>query len=123
MPTTNRRYILGATAAALSATQFPATGAGADTESSSQGQQRSDEGHPLAFPGSNVSAPLSTGFVETFLDNGYVNMTPVIRALHECGYSGAVISDHNPHMAGGHPTAEALAVGYMRGLIRTISGV
>ena len=71
----------------------------------------------------NVSAPLPEGFVETFLDNGYVDMTQVMRTLHECGYTGAVISDHNPHMAGGHLVAEAFALGYMRGLIQTISGV
>ena len=71
----------------------------------------------------NVSAPLPDGFAETFLDNGYVNMTQVMRTLHECGYAGAIISDHNPHMVGGHQTAEAFHLGYMRGLIQTISGV
>jgi mannonate dehydratase len=71
----------------------------------------------------NVSAPLPDGFVETFLDDGYVDMTQVMRTLHECGYTGAVISDHNPHMAGGRLSAEAFALGYMRGLIQTISGI
>ena len=71
----------------------------------------------------NVSAPLPEGFVETFLDHGYVDMTQVMRTLHESGYTGAVISDHNPHMVGGRLTAEAFALGYMRGLIQTISGV
>lgn len=71
----------------------------------------------------NVSAPLPEGFVETFLDNGYVDMTEVMRSLHESGFRGAVISDHNPHMVGGRMTAEAFALGYMRGLIQTVSGV
>ena len=71
----------------------------------------------------NVSASLPEGFVETFLDDGYVDITQVMRTLHEYNYTGAVISDHNPHTVGGHLTAEAFALGYMRGLIQTISGI
>lgn len=66
----------------------------------------------------NVSAPLPTGFVETFPDDGYVDMSEVMRALVESGYTGAVISDHLPNMVGGRRSAEAFAVGYMRGLIQ-----
>jgi mannonate dehydratase len=66
----------------------------------------------------NVSAPLPEGFVETFPDDGYVDMSKVMRALHESGYTGAVISDHLPNMAGGRRSAEAFALGYMRGLIQ-----
>ncbi len=71
----------------------------------------------------NVSAPLPEGFVETFLDDGYVNMFEVMRTLHESGYTGAVISDHVPHMVGGRRSAEAFSLGYMRGLIQAVSGV
>jgi mannonate dehydratase len=70
----------------------------------------------------NVSAPLPEGFVETFPDDGYVNMHKVMQALHETGYSGAVISDHLPRMVGGRRSAEAFALGYMRGLIQAVSG-
>lgn len=66
----------------------------------------------------NVSAPLPEGFVETFPDDGYVDMTQVMRALHESGYNGAVISDHLPNMIGGRRSSEAFALGYMRGLIQ-----
>ena len=69
----------------------------------------------------NVSAPLPEGFVETFLDDGYVDMSQVMRALHESGFNGAVISDHVPHMVGGHRSSEAFALGYIRGLIQTVS--
>ena len=31
----------------------------------------------------NVSAPLPEGFVETFLDDGYMNMSRIMRTLHE----------------------------------------
>jgi mannonate dehydratase len=70
----------------------------------------------------NVSAPLPDGFVETFPDDGYVNMAQVMRTLHESGYTGAVISDHLPDMVGGRRAAEAFALGYMRGLIQAASG-
>jgi mannonate dehydratase len=65
----------------------------------------------------NVTAPLSEGFAETFLDDGYMDMTRVIRALHEVGFDGAVISDHLPTTAGGRASAEAYSIGYIRGLI------
>jgi len=70
----------------------------------------------------NVSAPLPEGFVETFPDDGYVDMSQVMRALHESGYTGAVISDHLPNMIGGRRSAEAFALGYMRGLIQAVHG-
>ena len=69
----------------------------------------------------NVSEPLPKGFVETFPDDGYVDMSRVMRALHESGYSGAVISDHLPNMVGGRRSAEAFALGYMRGLVQAVS--
>lgn len=69
----------------------------------------------------NVSAPLPEGFIETFPDDGYVDMSRVMRALHESGYTGAVISDHLPNMVGGRRSAEAFALGYMRGLIQALS--
>jgi len=67
----------------------------------------------------NVSEPLPKGFVETFPDDGYVDMSQVMRALQESGYTGAVISDHLPNMVGGRRSAEAFALGYMRGLIQS----
>ncbi len=69
----------------------------------------------------NVSEPLPKGFVETFPDDGYVDMSQVMRTLHESGYTGAVISDHLPNMIGGRRSAEAFALGYMRGLIQAVS--
>ena len=69
----------------------------------------------------NVSAPLPEGFVETFPDDGYVDLSSVMRALHESSYTGAVISDHLPNMVGGRRSAEAFALGYMRGLIQAVS--
>lgn len=70
----------------------------------------------------NVSAPLPEGFVETFPDDGYVNMFHVMRALHESQFTGAVISDHVPEMIGGRRSSEAFALGYMRALIQALEG-
>jgi D-mannonate dehydratase len=65
---------------------------------------------------------LPQGFIETFPDDGYVDMSSVMKALHESKYTGAVISDHLPNMVGGRRSAEAFALGYMRGLIQAVSG-
>ncbi len=69
----------------------------------------------------NVTAPLPEGFVETFLDDGYQNMVEVVRALHETGFDGAIISDHLPSMVGGRFASEAYAVGYLRALIQAVA--
>jgi len=47
----------------------------------------------------NVSAPLPR-FVETFPDDGYLDMQRVMRVLHEVGYAGAIVPDHIPQLAG-----------------------
>jgi mannonate dehydratase len=70
----------------------------------------------------NVTAPLPEGFVETFPDDGYVDMSKVMRALVESDYTGAVISDHLPNMIGGRRSSEAFAIGYIRGLIQAAEG-
>jgi mannonate dehydratase len=68
----------------------------------------------------NVTAPMPAGFVETFLDEGYGDMLEMMRALHEVNFTGAIISDHLQEMVGGRRTAEAMAAGYMRGLIQAV---
>ena len=70
----------------------------------------------------NVTAPMPGGFVETFLDEGYGDMLEMMRALHAVNFTGAIISDHLQEMIGGRRTAEAMAAGYMRGLIQAVQG-
>ena len=70
----------------------------------------------------NVTAPLPEGFAETFLDDGYGDMLAIMRALHEVGFDGAVISDHLQEMVGGRRAAESYAIGYMRGLKQAVEG-
>ncbi len=64
----------------------------------------------------NVNAPLPH-FVETFLDEGYMDMHKVMKALREVNFDGAVIADHVPGMVGGHRAATAYSIGYMRALL------
>jgi mannonate dehydratase len=49
----------------------------------------------------NVSAPLPH-FVETFMDNGYYDMSKIMTALVEVKFDGIVILDHTPSVEGGH---------------------
>jgi mannonate dehydratase len=66
----------------------------------------------------NVSAPLPQ-FVETFLDNGYMDMQAVMQTLVESGYSGTMTLDHTPQFAGGYAQGggAAFAIGYMKALL------
>jgi mannonate dehydratase len=64
----------------------------------------------------NVTRPMPEPWVETFLDDGYMDMHYVMRALREVEFDGAIISDHLPSMIGGRRAAEAYSVGYMRAL-------
>ena len=67
----------------------------------------------------NVSAPLPQ-FVETFLDDGYMDMAKIMQAFADAGYSGSIILDHTPSMAPGlgKYVPYAYAMGYMKALLR-----
>ena len=67
----------------------------------------------------NVNAPLPH-FVETFMDNGYMNMYTVMRALQQADFRGCVIADHVPQMVGGARVGTAYSIGYMRALIERV---
>jgi mannonate dehydratase len=64
----------------------------------------------------NVSAPLPY-FVETFLDNGYMDMYQIMSALVEVGFEGVIIPDHIPLIADDRKTSTAYTVGYMKALL------
>ncbi len=64
----------------------------------------------------NVNRPLPQ-FTETFLDNGYMDMYQVIKALKEVDFDGAIIPDHVPRTVGGGRVGNAYSIGYMRALI------
>jgi mannonate dehydratase len=59
----------------------------------------------------NVDAPLPR-FRETFVDDGYLDMYQVLRALQETGFDGVLLPDHVP----GDQRHTAYTLGYMRAL-------
>ena len=65
----------------------------------------------------NVDAPLPR-FTETFLDNGYMDMYEVMRALVEVGFDGAAIPDHIPRLVGAPHSGIAHCIGYMQALLQ-----
>ena len=58
-------------------------------------------------------------FVETFLDDGYVDMYQILKALKEVDFDGVIIADHIPSMI--YPnTGSAFSIGYMKGLVERV---
>jgi mannonate dehydratase len=55
--------------------------------------------------------------VETFLDNGYMDMRQVMQALRQVGFDGVIIPDHVPHIGADPRVANAYAIGYMQALL------
>jgi mannonate dehydratase len=68
----------------------------------------------------NVSAPVPH-FVEAFVDNGYTDMTKLMRTLYEVDFRGALIADHVPGMVGGPRAGWAYSIGYIKGLLAAVS--
>jgi mannonate dehydratase len=62
----------------------------------------------------NVSSPLPK-FKETFVDEGYLDMYQVMRALREANFDGIVIPDHVPG-GGFQPVNDSFTIGYMKAL-------
>lgn len=64
----------------------------------------------------NVSAPIPY-FVETFVDNGTMDMWRIMKTLCEVDFRGALIADHVPTMVGGRLTGWAYSIGYIKALL------
>ncbi len=64
----------------------------------------------------NVDAPLPH-FVETFVDDGYQDMYPIMKTLQEVGFKGVAIPDHIPRMADDPRLGTAFTIGYMKALL------
>jgi len=58
-------------------------------------------------------------YEETFMDDGDVNLAPVVQALHETGYTGLLEVAHVPHLKRdpGERIVDAWSVGFLKGLI------
>ncbi len=65
----------------------------------------------------NVDAPLPH-FVETFIDNGYMDMYKVMKVLREINFNGVVIPDHIPQMLNDARLGTAYTIGYMKALLQ-----
>jgi mannonate dehydratase len=64
----------------------------------------------------NVDQPLPH-FKETFLDNGYMDMAKVVRALREVDFDGVIIPDHIPMMGNDPRIGLAYSIGYIHALV------
>jgi mannonate dehydratase len=68
----------------------------------------------------NVTGPLPN-FVETFPDDGYLNLYQVMKTLREVGFHGAMEPDHVPLLAGDQgirPAGTAYCIACMRAWLR-----
>lgn len=68
----------------------------------------------------NVSSPLPR-FHETFLDDGYLDMYRVVKALRQVGFAGSMVPDHIPALAGDrgmNRAGTASCITSMRALLR-----
>jgi len=64
----------------------------------------------------NVDKPLPH-FVETYVDDGYMDMYQVMKVMHEVGFSGVAIPDHVPSMVG-ERTGSAYTLAFMRAYLQ-----
>jgi mannonate dehydratase len=67
----------------------------------------------------NVDHPLPH-FVETFIDNGYMDMYRVLKTLREVNFNGVLIADHIPTMADDPRVGTAYTLGYMKALLARV---
>jgi mannonate dehydratase len=68
----------------------------------------------------NVTSPLPN-FVETFPDEGYMDMYQVMKALRQVRFDGMMVPDHVPPLAGDkgiNRAGTAYCIAYMRALLR-----
>ena len=66
-----------------------------------------------------VSSPLPN-FVETFPDEGYLDLYAVMRDLRKAGFSGAVMPDHVPALVGDEGirrAGTAYCIAWMRAML------
>lgn len=62
-------------------------------------------------------------FVETFPDEGEIDMLRVMQILRDTGYDGMVVPDHTPETPGGPKQVNAFQYGYIRGLLQAVGRV
>jgi mannonate dehydratase len=63
-------------------------------------------------------------YVETFIDEGELDMLAALRAYREVGYTGAIVSDHTPGITGDTRDGKigrSFSHGYLRALIQAVN--
>ena len=65
----------------------------------------------------NVDKPLPH-FVETFVDDGYMDMYQVMKVMREVNFKGVAIPDHIPQMADDGRVGTAYTIAYMNALVK-----
>ena len=68
----------------------------------------------------NIDQPLPH-FVETFVDDGYMDMYEIMRALKEVDFDGVIIDDHVPSMADDPRLGTAFTIGYMKAMLDRVN--
>ena len=68
----------------------------------------------------NVDAPLPH-FVESFINNGYMDMRPVLQELQAVGFEGIMMPDHAPQIGGNDQIGIAYSIGYMQALLAGVA--
>jgi mannonate dehydratase len=67
----------------------------------------------------NVDRPLPH-FVETFVDDGYMDMYKIMQALKEVDFDGVIIADHIPTMVDDPRLSTAYTLGYMKAMLNRV---
>ncbi|MQW59684.1 TIM barrel protein [Sinorhizobium meliloti] len=64
-------------------------------------------------------------YVETFVDDGDIDMAGIVRVLHEEGYKGVLVPDHVPEFDCAAPwhAGHAYTVGYMKALVAQVDAL
>ncbi len=78
--------------------------------------------HHVHFRGVRGSVPQ---YVETFIDEGDVDMLEAMRAYRDVDYPHTMVSDHTPQVIGdfaGGRIGRTFSQGYIRGLIQAVNG-
>jgi mannonate dehydratase len=69
----------------------------------------------------NVTNPMPEPWTETLIDDGYMDMYNVMKALRDVEFDGAIIPDHIPSLLGGHRVGVAYSIAYMRALVQAVN--
>ena len=68
----------------------------------------------------NVDQPMPH-FVETFIDDGYMDMYQVLKAMRAVDFDGVFIADHIPTMGNNPRIGTAFTIGYMKALLARVN--